>query len=178
MNTSRRACAFCGTPLHRSYLRPEPLPGASATTCAHRIRECSTVAALGPPVIANACQCGEHPTSAAALPRKPFSRSHLHCAIPSHRQPPWAAPKIPIPARRSRKARVRPGHDRALIWRSCRSRGTAPSTSPPPQPTCSCGRHSRRSGPCTPCRPGSMSSTRWRRRGPRRRRREASRASR
>ena len=98
-----------------------------------------------------------------------------------HTLPPAASmgsPPNPYPSAPEPQGASAPGHDRALIWRSCRSRGTAPSTSPPPQPTCSCGRHSRRSGPCTPCRPGSMSSTRWRRRGPRRRRREASRASR
>ena len=62
--------------------------------------------------------------------------------------------------------------------RARRSRGTAPSTSRPPRWTYPCAWRSRSPGLCRSYPPGSKSSTRWRRRGPRRTRRGAWRASR
>ncbi len=85
-------------------------------------------------------------------------------------------------ARRERPARaVRVARRRARggpsIWPG-RRRGTGRATSRRPQRSCPCAPRSPRSGPCTPCPPGSRSSTGFRRRGQRRRRRGAWRASR
>ena len=64
------------------------------------------------------------------------------------------------------------------LTRGCRSRGTARATSRTPQRPCPCGPHSRQSGPCRSCQPGSTSSTHSRRLRPRPTRPGASRASR
>lgn len=63
---------------------------------------------------------------------------------------------------------------RVRLFRPCRhSRGTVPSTSPPPEPSSSYGWRSPRPGPCRSYRPGSTCCSRWRSRGLRRTRRGA-----